>query len=194
MSNDPVRTKVHTEGGVLDFQHYFVREKCQPVVSRFEYAGAATARVNPHVEAWLGSENLAGIILCPSSPFTSIDPILSLPALREALQRCETPVIAISPIVGGDSLKGPQAKIMREISVPITASWVAEQYADFVNGIIIDPVDAGQVGEIEALGMASLCTNIVMTSMDDRVRLAVASLEFIASLSQSDRAKADCGE
>jgi len=194
MSNDTIRTRVHTEHGPLDFQHYFVREECQPVAIRFEYTGAETARVNPHIETWLGSENLAGIILCPSSPFTSIGPILSMPVLHKALQKCAAPVVAISPVVGGESLKGPLAKIMREMNVPATASWIAEQYSDFLDGIIIDSTDSELASGIEALGMSTMCTNIVMKSVGDRVQLAAVSLEFIASLSQSDQAKAVCGE
>ena len=194
MSNDPIRTLVHTEDGPMDFQHYFVRERCEPVVNRFEYVGAATARLNPEIDLWLGSAQLAGIIICPSSPFISIDPILSLPSLREALRRCAAPVIAISPIVGGKVLKGPLAKIMSEMSVPTNASWIAEHYSDFLDGFVIDSADAGLASGIDALDMATICTSIVMNSVDDRVQLAATSLEFIASLSQSVRANAVSGD
>ncbi len=194
MSNDPIRTLVHTEDGPMEFQHYFVRERCNPVVNRFEYVEAATARVNPEIDKWLGSGQLAGIILCPSSPFISIDPILSIPLLRDRLRKCAAPVIAISPIVGGESLKGPLAKIMREMSLPTNASWIAEHYSDFLDGFVIDPADAGLAPEIEAMGMATMCTNIVMNSLDERVQMARISLEFIAALSQSDWPKAVSGE
>ncbi len=103
-------------------------------------------------------------------------------------------MIAISPIVGGKSLKGPLAKIMSEMSVPTDASWIAEHYSDFLDGLVIDSADAGLASEIEASGTATMCTNIVMRSLDDRVQLAGTSLEFIASLSQSVRAKAVSGE
>ncbi len=194
MSNDPVRTLVHTKDGPMDFQHYFVRERCEPFVNRFEYLGAATARLNPEIDLWLGSAQLDGIILCPSSPFISIDPILSLPLLRDALRHCAVPVIAISPIVDGKALKGPLAKIMSELSVPTNASWIAEHYSDFLDGFVIDSADAELASEIETLNMATMCTSIVMNSMDDRVQLAGTCLEFIASLSQSVRAKAVSGE
>ena len=194
MSNDPVRTRVHTEDGPMDFQHYFVREQCEPVAKSFEYSGSATAKLNPEIGVRLESEQLAGIILCPSSPFISIDPILSVPTMRDALRQCAAPVIAISPIVGGRALKGPLAKIMREMSIPATARWIAEYYGDFIDGFVIDETDEALASEIEALGVTTMCTNIVMTSMDDRVQLARASLEFVASLSQSDRRKAVSGE
>jgi LPPG:FO 2-phospho-L-lactate transferase len=179
MSNDPVRTRVHTEDGPMDFQHYFVREQCKPAVKSFEYPGAATAKLNPEIGVWLESEQLAGIILCPSSPFISIDPILSVPTLRDALRRCAAPVIAISPIVGGRALKGPLAKIMREISAPATACWIAEHYGDFLDGFVIDETDEALASEIEALGMTAMCTNIVMNSLDDRVQSASNCLEFL---------------
>jgi LPPG:FO 2-phospho-L-lactate transferase len=187
MSNDPVRTRVHTDDGPMEFQHYFVRERCEPIVKRFEYSGAARASLNPEIDTWLGSPQLAGIILCPSSPFISIDPILSVPALRDALRQSPAPVIAISPIVGGRALKGPLAKIMQEMSVPVSACRIAEQYRDFLDGFVIDTADDALATDIEALGIATTCTNIVMNSLADRERLAVVSLEFIASLRQSGR-------
>ena len=194
MSNDPVRTRVHTEDGAMDFQQYFVRRRCEPVVKSFEYKGAETATLNPDIQAWFESEQLGGVILCPSSPFISIDPILSVPLLRDALRQCTAPVISISPIVYSRALKGPLAKFMQEMSLPATACWVAEHYADFLDGFVIDEADETLANEIEALGMATLCRNTVMHSMDDRLQLARDSLEFIASLSQSDRRKAVSGE
>ena len=194
MSNDPVRTRVHTDNGSMDFQQYFVRERCEPVVKNFEYSGSEMAALNPDIRTWLVSEQLAGIVLCPSNPFISIDPILSVPLLRDALCRCAAPVIAISPIVGGRALKGPLAKIMQEMAIPVTAGWIAEHYGDFLDGFVLDEADETLANEIEALGMATMCRNIVMHSMDDRLQLARDSLEFIASLSQSDRRKAVSGE
>ena len=194
MSNDPVRTRVHTEDGPMDFQHYFVRERCEPAVKSFEYSGAASAELNPEIRTRLESRQLAGIILCPSNPFISIDPILSVPSLRHALRQCPAPVIALSPIVGGESLKGPLGKFLQEMSISGTACWIAEHYGDFLDGFVIDSADEVLTSEIQALGMATKCTNIVMNSLDDRVQLAAASLEFIASLSQSDRRTAASGE
>jgi LPPG:FO 2-phospho-L-lactate transferase len=194
MSNDPVRTRVHTDNGSMDFQQYFVRERCEPVVKSFEYSGSETATLNPDLRTWLESEQLAGIVLCPSNPFISIDPILSVPLLRDALCRCAAPVIAISPIVGGRALKGPLAKIMQEMAIPVTAGWIAEHYGDFLDGFVIDETDGALASEIEAAGITTVCTNIVMKSSQHREQLATVSLEFIASLSQSDRRKTVSGE
>jgi len=194
MSNDPVRTLVHTEDGRMDFQDYFVREQCKPMVESFEYHGAKSARVNPDVFEWLGSPQLAGIILCPSNPFISIDPILSLPGLREALRDSGVPVIAISPIVGGESLKGPLKKMMCEMSVPASASWIAEHYCDFIDGFVVDIVDEALVSAIEAMGVTAIATNTVMKTLDDRVNVARTALEFIASLTERQWAKAVPGD
>jgi LPPG:FO 2-phospho-L-lactate transferase len=171
MSNDPVRTVVHTEDGRMDFQDYFVREGCRPAVASFEYRGAATARVNPDIVEWLGSAQLAGIILCPSNPFISIDPILSLPGLQ-----------------------GPLKKMMREVTVPTSASWIAEHYRDFVDGFVVDIADESLASEIEAMGVSALATNTVMKTLDDRVKLAETSLGFIASLTEGQWAKAVPGD
>ncbi len=194
MSNDPVRTVVQTDSGSMEFQHYFVRERCAPAVRGFDYQGSAIARVNPDILVWLGSQQLAGIILCPSSPFISIDPILSLPSLRRALRNSVAPVIAISPIVGGDAVKGPLAKMMRELSIPTKASWIARHYQDFLDGFVIDSKDQALAPDVEALGVATTVTNTIMNSLDDRMRLAQSSLEFIASLSESRWARAIPGD
>jgi len=190
MSNDPVRTLVHTEHGEMEFQDYFVRERCGPVVNGFDYRGAPSARINPDIQEWLGSERLAGIILCPSSPFISIDPILSLPGLREALRVSTAPVIAISPVVGGRALKGPLTKMMREMSIPSSASWIAEHYHDFLDGFILDSADESLASGVEATGVTTTVTPIVMNTLGDRVRLAETAIGFIASLNERNWAKA----
>lgn len=193
MSNDPVRTQVHTEKGNMDFQQYFVREACEPLVKGFKYQGAATARINPEFLDLLEATQLAGIVLCPSNPFISIDPILSLQGLRKLLQGSRAPVIAVSPVVDGNSLKGPLAKMMHELSVPTTASSIATHYRDILDGLILDLTDESLVSEIESMGIATLVTNTVMKSLEDRVKLAQNCLEFTTSLSESSRAKSVSG-
>jgi LPPG:FO 2-phospho-L-lactate transferase len=179
MSDDPVRTKVHTDQGSMAFQHYFVRERCRPVVTGFEFEGAAGARLNPGIVEWLGHPELAGVIVCPSNPFVSVDPVLAVNGLRDLLRSCSAPVVAISPVVGGAAIKGPTVKMMQELSVPNSASWVAEHYEDFLNGFILDTEDAGLKPQVEALGIEAVVTNTVMVSLDDRVNLARCCLDFI---------------
>jgi len=187
MSDDAVRTIIQTTGGDLEFQHYFVRDQCEPAVSGFEFRGAESARPSPSVTDRLESDDLNGVILCPSNPFVSIDPILSVPGMREALQCCAAPVIAVSPLVGGAAIKGPTVKMMQELKVPNTAASVAEHYSDFLQGFIIDTADALDKPTIEAMGIECEVTKTVMTSLDDRVELAQACLEFVSRLSQSRR-------
>lgn len=185
MSDDAIRTTVKTRQGDLDFQHYFVRDKCQPVVTGFEFRGAEAARLPPELGEWLRSDDLSGVILCPSNPFVSMDPILSVPGLREGLQQCSAPVIAVSPVIGGQAIKGPTVKMMQEMGVPNTAAWVAGHYRDFLHGFILDTQDAASEADIEALGIASHVTQTVMVTVEDRVQLANACLEFVSQLSQS---------
>jgi len=182
MSDDPVHTRVRTGTGLLDFQHYFVRERCVPVVTGFEFDGADKARLNPDIERWLDNPDLAGIILCPSNPFVSIDPVLSLPDLRDRLRESAAPVIAVSPVIAGSAIKGPTVKMMQELSVPNTATWVADHYRDFLNGFILDEEDLALKPEIEALGLMTRVTNTVMVTLEDRVSLARSCLDFLQTL------------
>ncbi|MCH7820921.1 MAG: 2-phospho-L-lactate transferase [Proteobacteria bacterium] len=188
MSDDAIRTVVHTTQGDLDFQHYFVRDKCEPIVTGFDFSGAEHASLTSELAEWLQSDDLSGVIVCPSNPFVSIDPILAVPGLREALQHCAAPVIAVSPIVGGLAIRGPTVKMMQEMAIPPTTAWVAGHYRDFLQGFIVDTLDAAIKPDIEELGIASHVTQTVMQTLDDRVHLADACLEFIAQLSQSQRA------
>ena len=124
VSDDRVRTLLDTDRGRLDFQDYFVRLRCEPVVRRLEFAGSETARPNPDFIAALADPRLRAVIVCPSNPFISIDPILAVPGVREALRACRAPVVAVSPIIGGKAVKGPTAKMMEELGLPVDAAAV----------------------------------------------------------------------
>ena len=182
MTDDPVSTRVMTAAGEMMFQDYFVRQRCAPAVTGFRFAGAETARPNPDVVSLLQSPGLAGVILCPSNPFVSIDPILALPGMRAQLQVCEAPVIAVSPVVGGSAIKGPTVKMMSELSVPNTASWVAEHYRAFLNGFVLDAQDEALAPAIDSLGIQTLAVNTVMVTLEDRVRLADCCLQLLETL------------
>lgn len=184
MSNEPVRTRVLTDRGRMDFQHYFVREKCEPVVTGFEFEGAAQALINPDTDEWLTSPELTGVILCPSNPYVSIDPILAVPGVREQLIACQAPVIAVSPVVGGAAIKGPTVKMMQELGIPNTADSVASHYADFLDGFVLDIEDSELAAVVEAFGLASTVTQTVMKTLDDRINLGRTCLEFIDHLAR----------
>ena len=177
MSDDPVRTTVLTAEGPLAFQHYFVRDRCAPAVSGFEFRGVEDACLNPDIEDLL--PNLKGVIICPSNPFVSVDPLLSIGNTRAQLAELDAPVVAVSPIVGGTAIKGPTAKMMAELSIPSTAAAVAAHYDGLINGFVLDDQDADLVGSLK---VPSTATQSVMLTLDDRISLAQATLEFLNEL------------
>ncbi len=175
MSNDPVRTIVHTaDGSSLGFQEYFVQLGCQPVVKSFEFQGAENAVPAPGVMASLGKCDL--VILAPSNPWVSIDPILSVPGYREILLK--KPVVAVSPLIGGKALKGPAAKIVRELGRQPTPSTVADHYRDFLTAFVFDHKDADELEKITRWRIIPLVTDILMKNRQDRIRLAREILTF----------------
>lgn len=182
MSDDPVRTFVETAAGALAFQHYFVRDQCAPEVTGFEFRGAKTATPSPMALGALADPALDAVVICPSNPFISIDPILAVPGLRGAIEDAAAPVIAVSPIVGGKAIKGPTAKMMLELGVTQSAASVARHYDGLIDGFVLDSEDAASGDEIRALGLDVLTTNTVMQSLEDRVSLAANVLEFAAKL------------
>ncbi len=183
MSDDDVRTIVDTAGGPLAFQHYFVREKCAPKVTGFRFAGASDARPSPAFREAFEAASPELVIICPSNPFISIDPILALPGVRGMLAGTVAPIVAISPIVGGKAIKGPTAKMMDELGLPATALGVAEHYAGLIDGFVLDKMDADEEDAVRALGPDVLVTNTVMKSLDDRVSLAREVVAFSRQLS-----------
>jgi LPPG:FO 2-phospho-L-lactate transferase len=184
MSDDPVRTMIDTPDGELPFQDYFVRLACAVPVRGIRYDGAGAAKVNP---ALAGVEGPAAIVICPSNPYLSVDPILAVPGMRAWMAAQRAPIVAVSPIVGGAAIKGPAAKIMSERGVAATAAAVAMHYRGLIDGIVIDEVDAGLRNEIEAAGIAVRVAPAVMRSTDDRVALARTCLAFAAEIAQYRR-------
>ena len=181
MSNDPVRTQVHTPEGILAFQHYFVRDRCAPTVTGFEFAGIDDAAINPAVVAALNAGPSA-IVICPSNPFVSVDPILELPGMRELLRAANAPIIAVSPIVGGQAIKGPTAKMMQELAVPATTDEIARHYQGLITGFVLDEQDAAAEDAVRGLGLATVVAQTVMITLDDRVGLARVVLDFISTV------------
>jgi LPPG:FO 2-phospho-L-lactate transferase len=175
MSDDPVRTIIRTDDAELPFQDYFVRLACAVPVRGIRYEGAAAARLNPALGRF---RELSAIIICPSNPYLSVDPILAVPGMRAWLRAQGCPIVAVSPIVGGAAIKGPAAKIMVELGAPASAVGIARHYAGFVDGLVIDTVDAGLATGIAAEGMAVKVAPTVMSSPDDRVALARTALAF----------------
>ena len=171
MSDDRVRTRLRIDEGWLDFQDYFVRLRASPVVREVAYAGDAEARANPDFLAALADDDLEAVVICPSNPFLSIDPILSLPGVRDSLRDCRAPVVAVSPIIGGTAVKGPTAKIMAELGIPISAATVARYYSDILDLYVADEADADEVAELR---IPVRVTRTLMLTIEDREDLARA--------------------
>jgi LPPG:FO 2-phospho-L-lactate transferase len=202
MSDDKVRTKLRLantsphpnpppqagEGRVgaspenetwLDFQDYFVRLRCEPVISDLAFAGADAARPHPDFIAMLADPRLRAVVICPSNPFISVDPILAVPGVREALRQCRAPVVAVSPIVAGQAVKGPTAKMMAELGLPVDAATPARHYRDFLDLYVADEADAAAV---TGLDLPVVRTGTLMHSLQDREALARAVLAAADSL------------
>jgi LPPG:FO 2-phospho-L-lactate transferase len=175
MSDDRVRTRVLSEGGWIDFQDYFVRQQCRPVVRELAFEGAATARAQPEVISALGGK-VRAVVICPSNPFISIEPILAVPGMHAALLGCGAPVVAVSPIVGGKAVKGPTAKMLQELGLAVSSASVAERYGDLLDGYIVDQRDA------QGISTKVHIAPTLMTTLADKEALARAVLAFADSL------------
>lgn len=166
-SDDTLRTRLRTDAGWLDFQDYFVRHRCEPVVRQLDYADAARARPAPGLLRALGDADLRAVVICPSNPFLSIDPILAVPGVRAALAACAAPVIAVSPLIAGRAVKGPTAKLMAELGLAVNNRTIAHHYAGLIDALVIDATEA------QALpGVAAIVAPTLMQSLEDRERLA----------------------
>jgi LPPG:FO 2-phospho-L-lactate transferase len=183
MTDERVRTRLRTNEGWLDFQDYFVRRRCAPRVREIDYDGAASARAHPDVLAALRERRLRAVVICPSNPFLSIEPILAVAGLREAIARAAAPVVAVSPIIGGRAVKGPTAKMMTELGLEVSAAAVARRYQDLLGGYVLDRADAA---EAEKLGIPVTLAHTLMTTLADREELArrvLASADALAKAS-----------
>ena len=180
MADQPVRTLVHTDEGVLEFQRYFVARHAEPRVTGFEFSGSAQARRPAESDAYLNMDRVAAIVICPSNPFVSIRPILAIDAWSAWLRARACPVIAVSPFIGREALKGPAAKMIRELGMDATTLELAKLYGDLVDAWVIDTVDSADVAAVEAAGVRCFTTATLMRSVADQTRLAHEVLEFAA--------------
>jgi LPPG:FO 2-phospho-L-lactate transferase len=177
MSDEPVRTRICTASGELEFQTYFVKRRARDGVAGVRFEGADQAAPAPGVLEAI--EQAEAIILCPSNPFISVGPILAVPGIREALRARRGRVAAISPIVGGRALKGPAANMMRSMKMRCAAAEVACLYADFAGMFVLDEVDRKQGGEVESRGMRPVVTNTIMSGRRERKLLAQVVTEAL---------------
>ena len=186
MSDDPVRTRLRTEEGWLDFQEYFVHRRCEPVVRELLFQGAGAARAHPDFLAALADPSLRAIVICPSNPFISVEPILAIPGVRQAMIDSSAPVIAVSPIIAGQAVKGPTAKMMKELGLDPSAGTVAHRYHDLLDGYVIDHADMSEVVSIDA---RVTLAQTLMRTMEDREALARTVLDAAAVLRRRKTAR-----
>jgi len=175
MTDELVQTRVNTvDGNSLGFQEYFVHQACQPVVKSFHFEGVAQAKPVPGAIEDLEASDV--VIIAPSNPWVSIDPILGVSGYQAVIS--QKPVIAVSPLIGGKALKGPAAKMYRELGFQPSVTAVAEHYQTLLSGIIFDEVDRHELEKIERWRIIPFVTNILMKDKLDRVRLAEETLRF----------------
>lgn len=185
MSDNPVRTIVQTDDGDLPFQHYFVRGQCASRVRAIRYVGAQAAAPAPGLINLIASRSLRAIVICPSNPYLSVDPILSVPGISASLSAAHAPVIAVSPIIGGKAVKGPTAKIMAELGIAVTNESIAAHYRGLIDGLVIDEADAAEYGRID---IPVLVTRTMMRNLTDRERLASEVVAFAETLANAPKA------
>jgi LPPG:FO 2-phospho-L-lactate transferase len=170
MSDDPVATWLETDAGLLPFQRYFVQQRCEPRVSAIRFEGAEQAKPAPGVVEALASADM--ILLAPSNPWLSIDPLLAVPGLYRALKDRRAPFVAVSPLVGGKAVKGPTAKLMSELGLQVTNQSIADHYGDLLDGMVIHE------GDSAPRNLAIGVTDTLMKQAEDRRRVAFAAMDL----------------
>ena len=176
-TDDPLQTEILTEGGWLEFQEYFVREHCSPEVREVRYRGADLARATD--EALESIRNADAIVIAPSNPIASIGPILAVSGIRTAVEESLAPVIAVSPIIGGRSLKGPSDRMLRMRRNEVSPLGVARHYGTLIGSIVIDNQDRELSESIRKEGWRVLITSTIMENQEDKCRLAEEILKYL---------------
>ena len=176
MSNEPVPTMIETDDGAMHFQEYLVKRRAKPLVRGIRFDGVVTARPAPGVLEAIRDAHR--ILICPSNPLISIGPILAVPGIREALRARKADVIAVCPIVGGKSLKGPSDKMLAELGHEPSAQGVARLYSDFTGTFVVDPADKSQAEAVRALNMNAIVLPTLMKTRTQKRKLARALLNL----------------
>tara|TARA_B110000116_G_scaffold81034_1_gene70477 strand:+ start:2913 stop:3875 length:963 start_codon:yes stop_codon:yes gene_type:complete len=177
MSNNSVKTIIESDIGTLSFQEYFVKKKCMPKVESITFKNKK-AKISQTVLDEMNDKNLTAIVFAPSNPYLSIDPILSLSEIKTFLHASSTPVIAVSPVVDGQAIKGPTTKIMTELGLDPSAVTIAKHYDGLIDGLILDVLDQSLVSQIEDMGIRTKVMNTVMHNDQDKIQLAQGVLDF----------------
>ena len=179
VTDAPLRTMVNTDAGELCFQDYFVRRRCEPMVTGFRFEGADTAGPSAPLARLLEPGAIQGVVICPSNPWLSVAPMLAVARLRALLESKRVPVVAVSPIVAGNAVKGPAAKIMRELGIEASALGVARHYGTLVDGWVIDTQDAALEPAIASGARSVALTDTMMISPDKSLHAASEALSLM---------------
>jgi LPPG:FO 2-phospho-L-lactate transferase len=184
MCDQPLRTLVDTDlidknQGELSFQDYFVRHQCKPAVRNVRFTGTETATLSPEVLAALNDPDLRAIIICPSNPLLSIAPILAVPGMKEALQKTAAKVIVVSPLVGGQAIKGPTAKMMQEMAIPTDSNSIANFYAGLLDVLVVDECDAQDAAKLSSAEFSMHACKTLMKTDADKLALAASLLQLV---------------
>lgn len=179
MTDSRVRTIVETDMGPLAFQRYFVEHQCRPAVKKLWFEGGASAKIPAALAEAFKNPHLAAILICPSNPYLSIDPILAVPAIAEELRRSKVPVVAVSPLIGGKAVKGPTAKIMGELGLAPSCLSIARHYSGIIDGLVMDEADREDAASVL---VATHVTKTLMVTPNDQDHLAKQVLQFAAEL------------
>lgn len=180
MSDDRVETRIVTSAGEMSFQQYFVKRRWADEVARVFFSGAEKSRPAPGVLEAI--QTASAVVVCPSNPVTSIGPILAVPGIREALMETKSPVVAVSPIIGGAPVSGPADRLMDAAGYEASAAGVAKAYADFLDRIVVAPEDKALEEKIAALGIKTVAFPIRMDSLEDKRRVAREVLALVRKL------------
>jgi LPPG:FO 2-phospho-L-lactate transferase len=180
MTDTHTPTTIITDEGEMHFQEYLVKRRAQPKVAGIRFENIESAKPAPGIEEVIRRSD--AIIICPSNPLISIGPILAVPGLRDMLQAAKAPVVAISPVVGGASLKGPTDRMLADLGMQVSAAQVARLYSDIADVFILDIQDEAAKPEIERLGLKVFVTDTVMSGLEEKIKLAKFTLEISCGL------------
>ena len=182
MSDHMIQTVIDTNEGLLSFQEYFVKQASKPKIKDISFK-SKNPEPSAEVTETLMDPDLKGIVICPSNPYLSIDPILSIETISQSIAESKSPRVAVSPIINGQSVKGPTTKIMNELGLETNVLTIAQHYKDYIDGIVIDTSDQDYAGQIESMGIQVKLSEIMMNNDDDKKRVAEDVIHFIDHIS-----------
>lgn len=183
-TEDVVQTRVRTPDGWLDFQEYFVREQCRPEVLELRYDGQGEARPNPVAIEAIQSADI--VVIAPSNPLMSVQPILGIPGVAGALRNARAPRLAISPLVGGKAIKGPADKMLKSIGFEPSTASIADHYAGLIDTLVIDHTDQADLSKSYPQGLRVIAEQTIMKTREDKVGLARQLLQAASAHSPSE--------